>query len=251
MSRMEKSRSYAGLITGIYLAILTATLVSFFTLGFSGSIIRFIVTLLAVCFAETVVYAYALLWLRSASKASRTSPVWISGALIVGLYVAAVVASAIILDWILKLSPLLYAGVQLIVLLATAAVLAAAGVYGSNAASGERKALDSARQLRAHQQELQEIKGIARSWKHPEAGRLAGLLEELEEKFRYSDPVSRPGISATEDILRQQLSLLHDHVALLLILKELPAGWDVETEELTASIASTLARRNLELAALK
>lgn len=251
MSRMEKSRSYAGLITGIYLAILTATLVSFFTLGFSESNVRFIVTLLAVCFAETVVYAYALMWVRSASKASRTSPVWISGAIIVALYVAAVLASAIILDWILELSPFWYAGVQLIVLVATAAVLAAVGVYGSNAASGERKAQDGARQLRAHLQELQEIKGIARSWKHPEAGRLAALLEELDERIRYSDPVSKPGISATEDILRQQLSLLHDHVALLLVLKELPAGWDAETQEITDSIASTLARRNQELAALK
>lgn len=46
-------------------------------------------------------------------------------------------------------------------------------------------------------------------------------------------------------------SLLHDHVALLLVLKELPARWDTETEELTESIAGTLQRRNLELAALK
>lgn len=46
-------------------------------------------------------------------------------------------------------------------------------------------------------------------------------------------------------------SLLHDHVALLLVLKELPASWDTETEELTGSIAGTLQRRNLELAALK
>lgn len=247
---MEKSRSYAGLITGIYIAVLAGTVISFFTLGLSEPM-RFMVSLLAVCIAETVVYGYALMWLRSARKASRTSPVWISGAIFLALYVASVLALAIMLDWILELYLLWYAGIQLVVLLAAATVLAAVGVHGLNAASGERKAQDGARQLRAHLQELQEIKGVARSWKHPEAGRLAALLEELDERIRYSDPVSKPGISATEDILRQQLSLLHDHVALLLVLKELPAGWDAETQEITDSIASTLARRNQELAALK
>lgn len=248
---MEKRKSYTGLLTVIYLVVLAATITSFFTFGFSESLMRFIVTLFAVCIGETVVYGYALMWLRSAREASRTSPVWISGAIIVALYMAVVLASAIMLDWILKLNPLWYAGVQIIVLLAGAAVLAAVGVYGWNAASGERRAKDASRHLRTHQQELQEISRIARGWHHPEAGRLSGLLDELAEKFRYSDPVSRPGLSATEDILSQQLSLLHDHVALLLALTELPADWDVETQELTNSIASTLARRNLELAALK
>lgn len=250
MSRMEKSRSYAGLITGIYLAVLAGTLISFFTLGPSEPM-RFMVSLLAICLAETVIYGYTLMWLHSASGAGRTSPVWISGAIFVALYASIVLALAIVLDWILELYLLWYAGVQLIVLLAAAAVLAAIGVHGLNAASGERKARDGARHLRTHRQELQEIRGIARSWKHPEAGRLAAMLEQLDEKIRYSDPVSRPGLSATEDILSQQLSLLHDHVALLLVLKELPAGWDAETQEITDSIASTLARRNQELAALK
>lgn len=167
------------------------------------------------------------------------------------LYVAAVLASAILLDWLLELSPLWYAGEQLLILIAASIVLVATGGYGRNAASGERRAADASRSLRTHMQELQEIRGIAGTWKHPEAGRLVELIKALEEKFRYSDPVSRPGLYATEDIIRQQISLLHDHVALLLVLKELPARWDTETEELTESIAGTLQRRNLELAALK
>ncbi|MEK4326719.1 hypothetical protein MKX70_12860 [Paenibacillus sp. FSL R7-0312] len=52
-------------------------------------------------------------------------------------------------------------------------------------------------------------------------------------------------------MISQQISLLHDHVALLLVLKELPAGWEAETQELADSIAGTLQRRNRELAALK
>lgn len=251
MNGMQRQRSYTGLVTGIYVAVLAVTAGTFFTLGFSESLLRFVVTLLAVGIAETVVYVYCMLWLRRAPEASRTSPVFISGAVIMALYVAAVLASAILLDWLLELSPLWYAGEQLLILIAASIVLVATGGYGRNAASGERRAADASRSLRTHMQELQEIRGIAGTWKHPEAGRLVELIKALEEKFRYSDPVSRPGLYATEDIIRQQISLLHDHVALLLVLKELPARWDTETEELTESIAGTLQRRNLELAALK
>ncbi|WP_339250497.1 hypothetical protein [Paenibacillus sp. FSL P2-0136] len=248
---MQRQRSYTGLVTGIYVAVLAVTAGTFFTFGFSESLLRFVVTLLAVGMAETVVYVYCMLWLRSAPEAGRTSPVFISGAVIIAFYLAAVLASAILLDWLLELSPLWYAGEQLLILIVASIVLVATGGYGRNAASGERRAADASRSLRTHMQELQEIRGIAGTWKHSEASRLVELIDSLEEKFRYSDPVSRPGLYATEDIIRQQISLLHDHVALLLVLKELPARWDTETEELTESIAGTLQRRNLELAALK
>ncbi|MEK5463748.1 hypothetical protein MKY64_01925 [Paenibacillus sp. FSL R7-0210] len=248
---MQRQRSYTGLVTGIYVAVLAVTAGTFFTFGFSESLLRFVVTLLAVGMAETVGYVYCMLWLRRAAEAGRTSPVFISGAVIIVFYLAAVLASAILLDWLLELSPLWYAGEQLLILIVASVVLVATGGYGRNAASGERRAADASRSLRTHMQELQEIRGIAGTWKHSEASRLVELIDSLEEKFRYSDPVSRPGLYATEDIIRQQISLLHDHVALLLVLKELPARWDTETEELTESIAGTLQRRNLELAALK
>ncbi|MBP2114474.1 hypothetical protein [Paenibacillus silagei] len=248
---MQRQRSYTGLVTGIYVAVLAVTAGTFFTFGFSESLLRFVVTLLAVGMAETVGYVYCMLWLRRAAEAGRTSPVFISGAVIIVFYLAAVLASAILLDWLLELSPLWYAGEQLLILIVASTVLVATGGYGRNAASGERRAADASRSLRTHMQELQEIRGIAGTWKHSEASRLVELIDSLEEKFRYSDPVSRPGLYATEDIIRQQISLLHDHVALLLVLKELPARWDTETEELTESIAGTLQRRNLELAALK
>ncbi|AIQ60441.1 hypothetical protein PBOR_28480 [Paenibacillus borealis] len=251
MSRMNKQRSYTGLITVIYIAVLAVTVFSFFMLGFSESLMRFVVTLLAVCIAETVVYGYSVFWLRTAPDVSRTSPLLLSGAWIVGLYVAVVIASAVLLDWLLELSPLWYAGVQLIVLVAAVAVLEAIGLYGRNAASQEQRDASASRNLRRHRQELHEIRELAGTWKHPESIRLTELVGTLEEVFQYSDPISSPELSATEDVISQQISLLHDHVALLLVLKEPPADWDAETQELTDSIASTLQRRNRELAALK
>lgn len=203
---MQRQRSYTGLVTGIYVAVLAVTAGTFFTFGFSESLLRFVVTLLAVGMAESVVYVYCMLWLRRAAEAGRTSPVFISGAVIIVFYLAAVLASAILLDWLLELSPLWYAGEQLLILIVASVVLVATGGYGRNAASGERRAADASRSLRTHMQELQEIRGIAGTWKHSEASRLVELIDSLEEKFRYSDPVSRPGLYATEDIIRQQIS---------------------------------------------
>jgi hypothetical protein len=248
---MNKQSSYTGLITIIYIAVLAVTILSFSMLGFSESLMRFVVTLLAVCIAETVVYGYSVIWLRTAPDASRTSPVLLSGAWIIALYVSVVIASAVLLDWLLELRPLWYAGVQLIVLIIAVAVLAAAGGYGWNAASQEQQTAGASRNLRRHRQELREIRELAGTWKHPESSRLIELLDALEEKFRYSDPISSSELSATEDMINQQISLLHDHVALLLVLKEPPAHWDTETLEITESIAGTLQRRNRELAALK
>ena len=248
---MNKRKSNSGLITVIYIAVLMITIFSFFIFGFSESLMRFAVTLIAVCIAETAVYIFSLLWLRSAPGVSRTSPVLLSGAWIVAVYVFAVLVSAVLLDWLLELSPLWYAAEQLIVLIIAAAILAATGVYGWNAASQEQQAADASRFLRRHRQELHEIRGLALTWKQPGSTRLIELVADLEEKFRYSDPISGSGLSATEDMISQQISLLHDHVALLLVLKELPAHWEAETQELTESIASTLQRRNRELAALK
>jgi hypothetical protein len=248
---MNKIRSYTGLITVIYIAVLAVTIFSFFMLGFSESLMRFVVTLLAVCIAETAIYGYSILWLRSAPEAVRTSPVLLSGAWIIAVYVIAVLASAVLLDWLLELHPLWYAGEQLIVLIVAAVVLAATGLYGWNAASGERRDADASRNLRHHRQELRGIREIASTWKQPGSARLIELVDTLEEKFRYSDPISNPELSATEDMINQQISLLHDHVALLLVLKEPPADWETETQELTESIAGTLQRRNRELAALK
>lgn len=251
MRRMNKRKSYTGLVTVIYIAILTVTMLSFFMLGFSESLMRFVVTLLAVCIAETIVYGYSIFWLRSAPDAGRTSPVLLSGVWIIIVYVIAVFASAVLLDWLLELSPLWYAGEQLIVLMVAAVVLAAIGLYGRNAVSGERRDADASRNLRHHLQELRRIREIASTWKNTGAPRLIELLDVLEEKFRYSDPISHRELSATEDMINQQISLLHDHVALLLVLKEPPADWDTETKELTESITGTLQRRNRELAALK
>lgn len=251
MNRMMKRRSYTGFVTVIYMAVLALTLVSFFTFGSTESLMRFTVGLLAVCIAETAVYAYSLVWLRAAPEVSRTSPVLLSSAWVILVYVLTVLGSAVLLDWLLELHPLWYAAEQLIVLIAAAAVLGAVGLYGWNAAAGERQAAEASWHLRRHQQELKEIKELAGSWKHPESVLLLEMVDALEEKFRYSDPVSVPGLSATEDMIGQQISLLHDHVALLLVLGELPEDWDRQTQELTDSIAGTLKRRNLELSALK
>ncbi|MBW4084705.1 hypothetical protein [Paenibacillus sp. S150] len=248
---MNKNRKYAGFITLIYAVIVILTLLLLIMLGLTDSPLRTAVSMLALLTAESAVYAYSLCWLRTVGTAKRTPPVLISGAVILAVYTAVVFFSTIVLDRMLALQPYWYAAEQLSVLILSLIALGAVGVYGWNAAAQEQKTADVTRSLRLHQMEMSEIAVIARSWNNPGAEGLKELLIELEEQFKYSDPISSPAMYETEDIISQQISLLHDHVALLLTLREPPADWKSETRALTERIACTLQRRNRELAALK
>ncbi|KWX77728.1 hypothetical protein [Paenibacillus jilunlii] len=248
---MKRNRKYVSWFTGIYAAVVILTLGSLVMLGFADSVFRTVVSMIALLTAETAVYAYSLFWLRTVGNAKRTPPVLLSGALIMAVYTAVVFFSAIVLDWMLALQPYWYAGEQLTVLILSTIALGAIGLYGWNAGVQEQRTADAGRNLRLHLMEITEIGTIARTWNNPGAEELKQLLMNLEEQFKYSDPISDPAIYETEDIIRQQISLLHDHVVLLLVLQEPPADWRQQTESLAESIASTLRRRNRELAALK
>lgn len=248
---MKRNRKYVSWFTGIYAAVVILTLGSVVMLGFADSVFRTVVSMIALLIAETAVYAYSLFWLRTAGTAKRTPPVLLSGALIMAVYTAVVFFSTMVLDWMLALQPYWYAGEQLIVLILSAIALGAVGLYGWNAGVQEQRTADASRSLRLHLMEITEIAATARTWSNPGAEELNQLLKDLEEQFKYSDPVSDPAMYETEAVISQQISLLHDHVALLLVLQEPPADWKKETETLTESIASTLQRRNRELAALK
>ncbi|WP_157643585.1 hypothetical protein [Paenibacillus camerounensis] len=248
---MQKKRSYRGLISLIYAASAVLTCAAFILPGFPESRGRFITSLLSVLAAESALYGYVLFWLRSAGKNRNTPPVLISGAWITAAYAAAVFIAAALLDWGLQLPPRLYMTVQLALLLVSAGLLAAVALYGQRAAAEERRATDTVRAHRQHQAELREIRELAGSWRHPGAEWLADLIRGLEEQFRYSDPLSRPELYDTEEMLTRQISLLHDQVALLLALQEPGTGWEGTAAELAGSITGTLQRRNRELAALK
>ncbi len=248
---MNRNRKYASWFTGVYAAVVILTLLSLVMLGLADSVFRTAVSMIALLTAESAVYAYSLFWLRTVGTAKRTPPVLLSGALIMAVYTVVVFFSTIVLDWMLALQPYWYAGEQLIVLILSAIALGAIGLYGWNAGVQEQRAADASRSLRLHLMEINEIGTVARTWNNPGAEELKQLLMDLEEQFKYSDPISDPAMYETEDVISQQISLLHDHIALLLVLQEPPADWKKQTEGLAESIAGTLQRRNQELAALK
>ncbi|ASA23754.1 hypothetical protein [Paenibacillus donghaensis] len=248
---MRQRRSYAAIITIIYTAVILLTLVSFFLLGFSESLVRFVISLAAVLLGESITYGYSIYWLRTAAGGGGKSPVLISGAYIIAIYIAVVLLLVVILDRLLHIPAAGYAAAQLLVMIAGISSLAATAFYGRNATAQENKAEGASRSFRRHRDELEEIRRLARSWKHTGAERLLKLLHGLEENFKYSDPVSNAALYATEDLLRQQISLLHDQVELLLAAGEPQTDWEETFGEMADSINATLQRRNRELAALK
>lgn len=248
---MNKSKRYVHIITVIYVVIILATLISFIGLGFSESLFRFIISLSAVLIAESVIYGYCIFWLRTAGSVQRTSPVHLSGAFVTGLYAAIVFISAIVFDWLLEVPPLWYAAIQALILLVGAITLVVIGIYGWNAGSEEQQVKKSIQSFRRYQHEMTEISELASSWNNPEAKQLMTIIRLLHDEFKFSDPVTKPSLYAIEDILQQQISLLHDHVKLLLASKEPLEGWQTTINDMAESIKSTLQQRNRELVALK
>lgn len=248
---MNKRKTYTYLITVIYTVALILTLFSFLGFGFSESLFRFVISLIAVLLAENVVYGYCVFWLRATNGMQHTPPVVLSGAFITGIYAASVFASAIIFDWLLEVPSLWYAAEQFLVLLICIVSLAVVGVYGWNAGAQEQQIKKSIQAFQRLRNDLAAIKETVGTWKNPDSDQLVKLLNVLEDKFKFSDPVSDPSLYATEDILRQQISLLNDHIELLLAAPEPQVDWQVEINEMTESINATLQRRNRELTALK
>ncbi|SEU17579.1 hypothetical protein [Paenibacillus sp. NFR01] len=248
---MDKRNRYGAILSAAYVAAVIVTVICFALWGFGASPLRSAVSLLAVLAAESAVYFSARLWLRSAARAGGASPALLTGMLIALLYLLAAGAAAAILDGLLELGAFAYAAVQLVLLMVAAILLGTTGLYSWNASAQEGQTADATSSLRRQLEELGEIRQIARAWKRPEAALLAGIVGDLEEQFKYSDPVSDPELRATENLLDQQISLLHDHVSLLLSLLEPSPEWEGDTRGLTDSISATLQRRNRELAALK
>lgn len=248
---MNKRKTYTRIITAIYAVTLILTVLSFLVLGYSESQFRFVISILAVLLAESVVYGYCLFWLRAASNIQLTSPVVISGAIITCIYAISVFVSAIVFDWVLEVPPSWYAAVQLVILIIGMIGLAIAGLYGRNAGAQEQQSKRSLQGFKRYQSDLAAINELVGTWKNPESEQLVELLNTLEDNFRFSDPVSDPSLYATEDIMCQQISLLNDHVELLLATDIPHVGWLAEINEMTDNINATLQRRNRELLALK
>lgn len=248
---MNRNKKYVQMITVIYVVIILVTLFSFLGLGFSDSWIRYIISLSAVLLAESVIYGYCIFWLYTSDSVQRTSPVLLSGALITGGYATIVFISVLALDWLLELPPLWYAAEQGLVLLLGAFALVMIGFYGWNAGTKEQEVKNSVESFRKYQSEMTEISRLAGSWNHPEADQLVKVIRLLHDEFKFSDPVTEPSLYAVEDMIEQQLSLLHDQVELLLAVQAPSESWQVEINEIADSIRATLQRRNRELAALK
>lgn len=248
---MNKRKTYTYHITVIYAVALILTLFSFLGFGFSESLFRFVISLTAVLLAESVVYGYCVFWLRATGGMQHTPPVVLSGAIITGIYAASVFASAIIFDWLLEVPSSWYAAVQLLILIVAVISLLVVGVYGWNAGAQEQQIKKSLQAFQRHRNDLAAIKATVGTWKNPDTEQLVKLLNVLEDEFKFSDPVSDPSLYATEDILRQQISLLNDHIELLLAATEPQVDWQVEINGMTESINATLQRRNRELTALK
>ncbi|WP_310551433.1 hypothetical protein [Paenibacillus glufosinatiresistens] len=99
--------------------------------------------------------------------------------------------------------------------------------------------------------DVMEIAARVSAWNHPAREELVGIVENVREALRFSDPVSRPQLTETEYVLADQIKLLNDQVTLILGINEQTGEAVAEAGKIADCIRITLERRNRELQLLK
>ena len=217
--------------------------------GMPGGLTRGAVSAAALLVSAAAACGFGAAYQRAKKKqGARLSPLWAGGAVLAAGYAVLALTLFIVLDRWLRIAPAPYALCQGWLL---AAALAAGGGLawaGRRASLQEQDAEGGS--LRRLQRMMADIRLLVPP-DRPELQFLAGQLRKADERFRFSDPVTRPELSAFEDTLRQQLELLHDQLELLRSVGNAPDEWLKQTEAIIDEVAAALERRNAELAQLK
>lgn len=224
------------------------TLAALSAYGMPGGLTRSAVSAAALLASAAAVVSFAAAYRRAKRQGPGLSPVWAGGAVLTAGYAVLALTLFIVLDRWLRIAPASYALCQGWLL---AAALAAGGGL---AWAGRRASLQEQDAEGGSLRRLQRMMADIRLLVPPDRAELQVLAEQLrkaDERFRFSDPVSRPELSASEDTLRQQLELLRDQLELMRSVGNAPDEWLKQTEAIIDEVAAALERRNAELAQLK
>lgn len=242
----QRRDTYARLITLIYAlaVILTLAVVFFIGLQFTGPVHLWI-SLAALLIAETAVYGLNLYHIGNRNRPDGIVSGYLAYMTIAGLYLLAA-AIAIVISLIFPLSAARY-GLIHVILLAAAGILAGfVAIFSRNASDQEQEMKEQVWWVQQMGIALLGIKQDLETWNHQEKERIKKGIEDLEEKVRYSDPVSQPEVASTEMYLLDQARSLASGVRGLANAPDAAA----EAERIGAQIrdmANQIAVRNRQL----
>ncbi|MBB6672032.1 hypothetical protein [Cohnella nanjingensis] len=213
---MSQPRSYFRIDTFIYVLALIVTVAAVFLTGLP--VYRpghFIFTVGSLLLAETAAYGYSRYMSSIKRSFGKTGPSYLGYGTVIVLYFIAVLGIIVLFSIMLDVSTGSYALIHLI-------ALAIAGILGGfmafsvkNAEEQEDEAAASVQWVSGMLQSLLSAKLHLNAVSDASAVPLKRSVEELEEKVRYSDPVTHPSMRDTDQLLLQRVQLLADDIQLL------------------------------------
>lgn len=249
---MDKQRDYSRIVTLIYILAILITLAVVFLIGlpFSRTSHTWI-SLGALLLAETAIYGLALHYISGGKRASALIPGYLAYSVIAGLYLAIVIVFIIVFSLAADISTVSY-GLLHFIALAIAAIMASLiTLYVRHA---EQQDGDPSASSHDWVPEVRDtlllVKQELEGWNGEASGGLRKGIEELDEKVRYSDPVSHPSLSGTEKNVLNRIRLLANEISELATASET----DGEAERLSKQIrevSNEVSVRNQRLVQLK
>ncbi|MCD9024807.1 hypothetical protein [Cohnella silvisoli] len=248
---MDKHRDNARLATVIYVLALLVTLAVVFLIGLPFARISHAwISLFALFIAETALYGLSLYYIPNRKHSDATIPGYLAFGTIAGLYLIVVIIFIIVFSLVLDLSTFNYGLLHFIALGVAGIMASMVAIYFRHADDQEVNSTAQVQWVSGMRSTLLSIKQELAGWNHEERGGLAKGIAELEEKVRYSDPVSHPSLVGTEESLMQQVHELASGISSLVKETETTG----ETERVGRQIRETmnlLESRNQRLLQLK
>jgi hypothetical protein len=249
---MEKQRDYSKILMFIYALSVLLTLAVVLLIGLPYLRVGHAwISISALILAETVIYLLALHYVSNHKRSSGMIPGYLAFSAVASLYLIAILVFIVVFSLVLDVSTTNY-GLLHIALLAVAGIMSGFfALYFRHAEHQENESRTQVQWIRGMQSAILTVKQELEGWSDEARGSLRKELEALEEKIRYSDPMSHPELLDMEKVLLGQVYELSSAVRQLAIGTMEVSGESERLSRQVREITNGLANRNQQLIQLK
>lgn len=249
---MADNRTYARIAAFIYALAIAATIaVVFLALPFAGPGYAWI-SLAALLIAESTVFGVVMYFISNRRTFLNQVPGYVAYGMTAAAYFAVTVAAVAICS-VLSLSLLTYGIIHLLIIIGAAIMLGIVAFFVKYMERQDETVAAQAQFVKQLLLALLTAKQHIEGWNDERRHSLQTALLRLEDKARYSDPVSHPDLQAAENLLLVQARELQERLRSL----SRPSGETVdpgtieEIGELIRRLEQQLEQRNQQLVQLK
>lgn len=208
------------------------------------------ITLSALLLAETIAFRVVIYMLSNHKQFTKLIPGYMAYGTVSGVYFLSVILIVGLFSLWLNVSTFSYFLIHLIALAAAAIVFGLVALYVKNVGHQEADTASQVQLLKGMQLTLLTVKQHVDMWNDENSGSIKQLVEQLEEKVRYSDPISHPSLSLTDQELVQQIQELAERISALV--RDTEQQEDVgNLGKFIRNIEHQLEERNRQLVELK